>query len=84
MSTFSNSGYCAPESHSKWMLPDLAQKPSGMGHLRGGECFWPGSHGGRHTVPLDIDYKGPGTSQNHIKVFCDKEKPKVRTLRSSG
>lgn len=66
------------------MLPDLAQKPSSMGYLGGGGCFWPGSQGGRDPVPLDIDYKGPGTSQNYITVFCHEEKPKVGTFRSSG
>lgn len=76
-STISNSGDCAPESHSKWVLPDLAQKPSGVGHLRGEECFWCGSQGGRDTVPLDMDCKGPGTFQNHIRqCFAIKRNPK--------
>lgn len=31
----------------------------------------------RKSAPLDIDYKGPGTSQNHVRqCFAIKIKPK--------
>ena len=62
----SNPGHSAPESHAKQVLPDLARMPKGWATLGSEECFWPGSQGGRDGVPLDIVYKGPETSQNHI------------------
>lgn len=75
--TISNSGHCAPKSRSKWVLPGLAQKPSGMGHLEGGKCSWPGSQGGRGAVSLDTGHEGPGTSQSHMRqCFAITRNPK--------
>lgn len=75
--TISNSVHCAPESHSKLGVARFGPEALSDGSLKGGECFWPGSQGGKDAIPLDTDYKGPGTSPNHIRqCFAIKRHPK--------